>query len=95
MELFGATIALSWRVTQFKTYKFKCKGIKTMAIEKKSLISNGSKAHSTKSNVKSTPSPKLRTAAALQTASAATHAVTAVRLGKASVGLITAVKLGN
>lgn len=50
-----------------------------MAIEKKSLISN--KPVSTKSAIKVTPAaPKLQTA--LRTASAATRAVTAIKLGK-------------
>jgi len=50
-----------------------------MAIQKKSLISN--KAVTTKSTSKVNPAaPKLQTA--LRTASAATRAVTAIKLGK-------------
>ena len=55
-----------------------------MAIEKKSLISN-SKGPSTKSNVKAKPSPKLRTAIALQTASNSVRAITAIKLAKAPI----------
>ena len=55
-----------------------------MAIEKKSLISNGSKARLTKSTIKApAPAAKLRTAVS---------AVTAIRLAKASA-LETTVKV--
>ena len=66
--------------------EFKCEGIKTMAIEKKSLISN-SKTVSANSTSKASPSAiKLQTARLNTTLkmAKATAAVTALRVGKAN-----------
>lgn len=70
-------------------------GIKTMAIEKKSLISN--KAVNTKSRSKVTPAaPKLQTANSLRTASSALRtASSALRTASAATRAVTAIKLGK